>query len=134
MTTAAPWVELLTKAPLSDRRRLLEAQLVSAFRTWLHMTPSDAVPLDESYFALGLTSLGAVELQQHLEAQLGRRIESANLYNNPTVGHLSAYLRDDVLTDLFAQADRAAPASGDASVDNTARRIFDDLLSDLYDS
>lgn len=130
----APWIDMLSRLPASERRRVLEEQVVAAFRTWLHMTPADAVALDESYFALGLTSLGAVELQQHLEAQLGRRIDSANLYNNPTVGHLVDHLRDEVLPDLFPAGDTAPVPISAPTVDPTSRRFFNELLSDLYDA
>ena len=57
------WVEALARAPLSERGAVLEALVVAEFRAWLLMSDADALPLDESYFALGLTSLGAVEIQ-----------------------------------------------------------------------
>jgi acyl carrier protein len=126
----ATWIEALRNAPPSERSRVLESQVVAVLRQWLHMTPDEMLPLGESYFSLGLTSLGAVELQQHLEARLGRRIDSANLYNNPTVGHLLGYLREQVLPDLFPPAVTAAPAAG--AIDNASRRLFNNLLSDLY--
>ena len=75
------WVEALERGPLSERGATLEALVVAEFRTWLLMSEADALPLDESYFALGLTSLGAVEIQERLESILGRRIDSASLFN-----------------------------------------------------
>jgi len=106
---------------------MLEAFVATEFRTRLLMSESDRLPLDESYFELGLTSIGATEIQQRLEEVLGRRIDSSSLFNNPTVGHLLAHLRSEVLGDLFASA--PVPAGADSPMD-PAPRIADPLQLD----
>ena len=135
MTLNTPWIQQLAEAPRSERAAMLEAVVVSEFRTRLLMSESEALPLDESFFALGLTSIGAAELQQRLEAVFGRRVDSSSLFNNPTIGYLLAYLRAEVLADLFVSAP-AAPAGGTESGAQPAspEELVNDLLSELYES
>ena len=114
MTATTSWVQQLAGTPLSERGSALEALVTAEFRTWLLMDDSDTLPLDESYFALGLTSLGATEIQQRLETALGRHIDSTSLFNNPTVGHLLSHLRAEVLPELFAHTRTQPPVSSPA--------------------
>jgi hypothetical protein len=130
VTANTAWVESLARAPLSERRALLEALVVGEFRTWLLMSAGDALPLDESYFALGLTSLGAVEIQERLESILGRRIDSSSLFNNPTIDHLLLHLRTEVLSEFF-HSPSARPA--DASDNDERRQREKGLLTSMLD-
>lgn len=145
MISRTPWIQQFIAAPLSERSSLLEACVESEFRAWLQMSESDALPRDESYFALGLTSLGAVEIQQRLEAILGCRIDSTSLFNNPTVGHLVTYLRSEALSEFFisvsvtrnssvARRDDAATVSAVSDESPSPKQLFNDLLDDLYES
>jgi hypothetical protein len=127
------WVASLARAPLSERAALLEALVTGEFRTWLLMSAADALPLDESYFALGLTSLGAVEIQERLESILGRRIDSSSLFNNPTIDHLLLHLRNQVLSEFF-QGPGARPAEA-SDVDERRqqeKRLLASVLDDLF--
>ncbi|SDC79416.1 acyl carrier protein [Actinokineospora iranica] len=129
MNQVTPFIEQLTAAPLSERPTVLERMVVDKFRALLLFESTDAYPLDESYFTLGLTSLGAMDVKRQLEEQLGRSIEAATLFNNPTTGYLLAYLRSEVLADLFC----GARATADHSPDSVEDDLVDDLLRDLYD-
>ena len=118
---------------------MLEALVVAEFRTSLLMSDTDALPLDESYFALGLTSLGAVEIQERLESILGRRIDSASLFNNPTIDHLMVHLRSQVLSEFFASAagGRDLSTSEAAETETLERRQtqkerLNSVLDELY--
>lgn len=137
MTTApAPWVDLLQHAPRSERRRVLTQQVTQTFKQWLHMSEAEPLALDESYFAQGLTSLGAVEVQQRLEAQLGCRIDSANLYNHPSIAHLIEHVCQDLLPALFADTAPALPSADtpDTHDGTPSRQQLDALLNDLYEA
>lgn len=126
------WVATLARAPLSERAALLEALVVTEFRAWLLMTDADALPLDESYFALGLTSLGAVEIQERLESILGRRIDSSSLFNNPTIGHLLLHLRSEVLSEFFqSPANRQAAEPGGDERRHREKQLLADMLDEL---
>ncbi len=127
--TDATWLCQIAAAPLSERATVLEAIVVAQFKAWLLMSVVDDLPLEESYFELGLTSLGAVEIQQELVAGLGRPFDAASLYNNPTVGHLLRHLRAEVLPELFAPT---VPVK--AGTDLAAKEIVADILAKLYQS
>jgi acyl carrier protein len=128
-----PWVEQLSATALAERPGLLEAMVTGRFRETLLMTDDEPVPRDESYFALGLSSLGAVEIEQFLRATLGRPIDTAEILNNPTLGHLLAYLRAEVLPEFFPADPPPAPAA--TGEDDAYRRtLLDGLLSELYEA
>jgi aryl carrier-like protein len=127
------WVESLAQTPLSERGAFLEALVVTEFRTWLLMTDADALPLDESYFALGLTSLGAVEIQERLESILGRRIDSSSLFNNPTIDHLLLHLRNEVLSEFFRPSGGRQAAAPDSQERQRHKQLLTSVLDELYE-
>jgi acyl carrier protein len=143
MTQSTPWIVQLLSVPLSERSFLLETFVDGEFRNWLQMTATELLPHDESYFALGLTSLGAVEIQECLEVALDCKIDSSTLYNNPTIGHLVSYLRNDPLARIFAGGQAIqnkvvkSSAAADTPVpDNTdikSKQLLKDVLDALYD-
>ena len=102
MTAHPPWIQELVDTPASERTEVLMERIEADFRSWLQMTEADALPRDQSYFELGLNSLGAIEMQQRLEKQLGRRIDSSCIFNNPTITHLAHYLRANVVPEYFS--------------------------------
>lgn len=133
--TATPTVQRLAALPRSERREALEALVVAEFKTTLLMTAGDELPREQSFFDLGLTSLGLTEVKQRLDALLGHSISANSLFNQPTMAALIAQLCQEVLPELFAGAapdrarepvpDPAAPAAAD-------RALVDDLLKNLY--
>ncbi|MEU3183402.1 acyl carrier protein [Streptomyces sp. NPDC006923] len=129
------WTSRLAATPLSERGTLLEELVVTEFRTALLMGDDDELPRDESYFAHGLTSLGATEIEQRLEAVLGRPIDAASLLNNPTIDHLLTHLRTDVLADHFPVAGREPQGPAEPSGPQaTTRALVDDMMKSLYAS
>ena len=133
MSTAGLWLEQIEDLPISERGFVLVRLVEAEFRDWLQMELSEVLPHDESFFALGLTSLGTVEIRERLEAGLGRRIDSSMLYNKPTIGQLVTYLRGDLLADLFERGVAHCPVSPRVE-DNALREVVDDLLESLYRS
>lgn len=94
----------LSQIPVPDRADALEELVVAEFRAALLMAVGEDLPLDESFFDLGLSSLRLVELKERLEALLGRPISANALFNRPTVERLLDYLKETVLADLFCHA------------------------------
>lgn len=101
MTSDTTTTRQLAQIPWPDRADALAALVIAQFRESLLMTEDDDVPLDESFFALGLSSLRLVELKDRLEALIGRPISANALFNRPTVARLLEYLTGEVLADLF---------------------------------
>ncbi|HXZ00096.1 MAG TPA: acyl carrier protein [Stellaceae bacterium] len=144
LSSSAPWIERLVKTPLSERAALLEALVGAEFRAWLLMNDTDELPLDESYFALGLTSLGATEIQERLQNMIGRQIDSSSLFNNPTIRHLLTFMRLEVLREYFTAAPlgNGGPAmpQDDVAADEpvlsgeqqSQKDLLTDVLKDLY--
>ncbi|MEU6479379.1 acyl carrier protein [Streptomyces sp. NPDC047017] len=134
MTSPAPWLQELSETPPSERRARLASLVEAEFKRELMMDETDVLPHDQSYFELGLTSLGATDTRQRLEKAIGRPLDSAQLFNHPTVGHLVAFLATEVLPDLLAPAQEAAPAAATAphQAEPSVKDLVDDVLKELY--
>jgi acyl carrier protein len=104
MTEITPTVEWLRAMPRSERRDALESVVVAEFKATLMMADNEELPLDESFFDAGLTSLLIADIKQRLEQLLGCAISANVLFNSPTVERLLAHLTDEVLPELFAPA------------------------------
>ncbi|MEU8715402.1 acyl carrier protein [Streptomyces sp. NPDC001414] len=133
MTSSGPWLQELREIPPSERRALLESLVVPEFKRELMMDDADVLPYDRSYFELGLNSLGATDIRQRLEKGIGRPIDSAHLFNHPTVGHLVDFLVAEVVPELFAPAaaGTAAPQAAEQAGPST-KDLVDDMLKELY--
>ena len=94
-------VESLWDVPRSERVEMLTELLVAEFKAVLLMTEDDELPLEQSYFDLGLTSLTLSDLKQRLEGLLGCEINANILFNSPTVTRLVEHLTTEALTELF---------------------------------
>lgn len=128
-----PWVRRLAATAEPERAGLLEALVIGEFRAVLLLSPTQELPYDESYFEQGLTSLGATEIEQRLEATLGRAVDAANLLNNPTITHLMAHLRTEVLGDFFTVPQQSAqPSTVGPDTSAVARSLVEDLLKNMY--
>ncbi|WP_338778165.1 acyl carrier protein [Streptomyces sp. DG1A-41] len=131
MTSRTPWIQELSETPPSERRALLESLVVAEFKRELMMDGTDVLPLQVSYFELGLTSLGAVDTRRRLERELGRTLDSAFLFNHPTVGQLVEFLTTDVVPELFDGATPVVPEPPkDAGV--STKDLVNDILKELY--
>ncbi len=122
----------LRSLPRPERRRALADLVCSELRAVLQMEPAEALPLDESYFDLGLTSLSVEEMKQRLETQLGCHIDADMLFNHPTVQHLLAHLETGPLVHVFDPADAAAGAPATDRIDPDEKSLVDDMLERLY--
>ncbi|HEX9334907.1 MAG TPA: acyl carrier protein, partial [Pseudonocardiaceae bacterium] len=105
-----PTLQRLGELPRSDRRDALTALVVAEFKAALLMGDAEELALQESYFALGFTSLRVTEIKQRLEQLLGVGLSANVLFGQPTVEHLVDHLVDDVLVDLFTADEAPAPA------------------------
>ncbi|MFJ1733487.1 acyl carrier protein [Streptomyces sp. NPDC088254] len=132
MTSPTPWLQELSETPPAERRARLESLVVAEFKRELMMDETDVLPSHVSYFELGLTSLGATDTRQRLERGLGRPLDSAFLFNHPTVGHLVDFLTTDVIPELFAVGERPAAAAAPQDSGASTKNLVDDVLKELY--
>ena len=123
-----PTTRRLAALPRSERSDALEALVVTEFKAALLMTDDDELPLDTSFFDLGMTSLRLTEIKQELEKLLDRPVDANSLFNSPTLDALLTYLMRDVLPELFAPP-ASEPVAAPAST--AERDIVDSLLHDL---
>ena len=86
----------------SDPSEAVESLLVAEFRAALLMEEDEELPLDQSFFGLGLTSLRLMEVKQRVEAALGCEVSANVLFNFPTVERLVEHLVNEVLPNSSA--------------------------------
>ncbi|MEU7300185.1 acyl carrier protein [Streptomyces sp. NPDC007206] len=82
----------LRELPRSELAEEIESIVLGKFRAALLMDDSEDLPLDISYFDLGLTSLRLTEIRQSLEQLLDLSINVSVLFNEPTIDHLVDHL------------------------------------------
>ncbi|MDH2428354.1 acyl carrier protein [Sphaerisporangium sp. TRM90804] len=121
-------VERLQALPVSERAVVLESMVVAEFKETLLMSADEELPLAESYFELGLTSLGLTDVKQRLESLIGKGISSTVLFNSPTVEQLLDHLTAEVMPELFESRPEAAVSAAPAEQD----ALWDDVMRSLY--
>jgi acyl carrier protein len=82
----------LTELPPPERRDALEIIVVNHLKKTLSMSDDEDLPLDQSFFDIGLTSLMLTDIRTHLQDLLGVDIDATVLFNQPTVDRLVADL------------------------------------------
>ena len=128
--SAAGW-SVLEALPRAERHEALCDLVVGELRAVLQMSPDEPVPLAESYFDFGLTSLTVEETKQRLEEALGCRIDAEVLFNHPTLEHLIGHLEAGPLSALF---DGGASGTAAAPADTEEKALVDDMLARIYQS
>ena len=86
----------LRELPRSELTEEIETIVLRKFKTVLLMDDSEDLPVDISYFDLGLTSLRLTEIRQSLEQLLDLSINVNVLFNEPTITHLVDHLTQAV--------------------------------------
>ncbi|MFI1887315.1 acyl carrier protein [Streptomyces jumonjinensis] len=94
----------LRTMPRAERAEAIEALALEEFRRVLLMEPDEELPLEVSYFDLGLTSLRLTEIKQNLEILLDLTIDATVLFNRPTVEQLVEYLSERLAEPVAAPA------------------------------
>lgn len=87
---------MLRELSIAELRDELETILEREFKAALLMTDDDELPFDQSYFDLGLTSLGITDLKERFEELFDCEIDTNVLFNSPTVERLLDHLTDSL--------------------------------------
>ncbi|MER6332992.1 acyl carrier protein [Streptomyces sp. NPDC014983] len=85
-------IHRLRELPRSELSEEIETIVLRKFKVVLLMDDSEDLPVDVSYFDLGLTSLRLTEIRQSLEQLLDLSINVNVLFNEPTITHLVDHL------------------------------------------
>jgi acyl carrier protein len=120
MSVRGPFAEKLRQLPKSERSSALADWVAAEFKLTLMMTDEEDLPLEQSYFEVGLTSLGLMEIKERLEAQLGAGISAETLFNHPTVRQLLDHLATDILADMMSKPEQPAGPVGEEPGDTAA--------------
>jgi acyl carrier protein len=136
-------IDRLRNAPASRRRELLSDFLQEQLAYALGVEQAD-INRDDALMSLGMDSLKAVEAKLYLEDELGIELESALLFDHPTIDALTGFLLGSLGFDAqpaAAATDTTVPpvpgvtaaGSGDAldnlSGDDIARLLAAELAS-----
>ncbi|GLX47802.1 hypothetical protein Shyhy01_07520 [Streptomyces hygroscopicus subsp. hygroscopicus] len=89
-------IQRLRDLPRSELTEEIETIVLRKFKVVLLMDDSEDLPVDVSYFDLGLTSLRLTEIRQSLEQLLDLSINVNVLFNEPTITHLVDHLTQAV--------------------------------------
>lgn len=123
----ANWMECLEATPVDKRRTLLESLICERIAAVMNLTSERDIGAREPVFDLGLDSLMAVELQDHIATSLGCSLQSTIIFDFPTVEALVNHLIGEL--DLDFDAGDTRPAADDAPV-RPASDNLDELSQD----
>jgi acyl carrier protein len=124
MTDTSEIVRTLRALPRAERRDALEAVVVEEFKSTLLMPDDEDLPVDQSFFDLGFTSLRITEAKQRLETLFGQPISANVLFNSPTVDELVEYLIAEVLADVLEQREPSMPVQRATLWDNVTEAAY----------
>jgi myxalamid-type polyketide synthase MxaB len=96
------FLQRLEVTPVEERRELLVTHVRKEVARVVGLTGPEQIGLKQSLFDLGIDSLMAVELRNHLQSSLGHSISSTVLFDYPTLDKLVDYLGSDVLSLEFS--------------------------------
>jgi len=101
----------------AERERALHDAVVAAVSTVMRL-PASSLEADRPLSELGLDSLMAVELRNHLAALLGLRLPATLLFDHPTP---SAVVR--LLNEKLSGASKPEPATADKAMQEAIRSL-----------
>jgi acyl carrier protein len=95
-------------------------------RQVLGVEPARTLELAQGLRALGMDSLMAVELRNHLQAGAGRPLPSTVAFDYPTIGTLAAFLAHTIGVDLGTADVAAVSDTGVAAPQDDLRDLSDE--------
>ncbi|MCX5387479.1 thioester reductase domain-containing protein [Streptomyces sp. NBC_00083] len=95
-TAAEPIAERLAKLDESERLRLVTETVKEAIAVVLGHGGADGIKDSEPFLKLGIDSLTAVELRNHLNVLAGFRLPATVVFDHPTPAALAGYLLSEL--------------------------------------
>ena len=111
-------VASLKEAAPEDRTELLCTAIQRLVVMVMGYTAAEAPEPDQGLFELGLDSLLALELKNHIQNQIRKDFPATAIFDYPTIGKLAVYLITQVLSlPIAAAAARSGPVRAKSAVD-----------------
>lgn len=124
---------LLPLGPERRRGALMEA-LQAEVAAVLGRGEADRPGVDDGFFALGMTSLQALELKRSLESASGRRLPSTLAFEHPTIRAAAEFLLGELSFPARAEAPVFKPVEAEVSAEERLAALPEAHLGDLLDS
>ncbi|HLT40953.1 MAG TPA: type I polyketide synthase [Enhygromyxa sp.] len=121
-------LDQLAGLPRADQQRLLLQHVLDATASVLGFASGSSLDPRTGFADLGLDSLMAVQLRQHIQELTGLRLPSTLAFDYPTPQRVADVLADELL------GDPAAAAAAEPSVDHEFDGLSDDELLGEADS
>ncbi|MGF1480504.1 MAG: MupA/Atu3671 family FMN-dependent luciferase-like monooxygenase [Cyanophyceae cyanobacterium] len=130
-STDRVWLEELHHLPFATRQSRLRQHVQAQVARVMGLPPSH-LDCQRGLFELGMDSLMALELKNHLEASLGAVIPVAATFEHPSVNALSSYIAQEIFGWASAPAaETKAPSTPDEPLDRIAQ-LSDDEVERLF--
>lgn len=123
----ATFAEDLKKSDPSLQKTLLLQHVREVLAAVLGRKNTTSLAVDKGFFEIGMDSLTAIELRNHLQRDLGCDLASTLAFDYPTINGLTDYLADQVLVLNTAQMAETETAMMNTHLEADA---FDTLLVD----
>ncbi len=127
-TRKSDFMQRLEATPVEERRELLVNHVRKQVARVLGLTVPEQIGLRQSLFDLGIDSLMAVELKNHLESSLGHSIPSTVLFEYPTLEALVDYLEVNMLSTEFSSTNQVHLAAKTKMLDLKAEAQLDPAI------
>ncbi len=125
---------LVRRTPLSDRLRVVSAEVRRLTLDVLGLSPRHVIDDDRGFRDIGLDSLMGVELRTRLQAATGRPIPATVAFDYPTIAALSRYVLRDVLDAAVAEKDGPPAVSPHTDITELSDAQAEALLKTELDS
>lgn len=124
---------LNTLSPI-EQKETIHASVSAAVKQILMFSDQEILPLNQSFFELGLSSLTLQKLKQQLQQQFDLEINMVELFNQPTVVGLVDYIFQTLYQCVghSEQTEQSAESENHAQNESQDASQFNDLLTSLY--
>jgi len=126
-TGKSTFMQRLEATPVEERRQLLMNHVRQQIAKVLGLAVPEQIGLRQSLFDLGIDSLMAVELRNHLQSSLGYSVSSTVLFNYPTLEDLVDYLGLDVLSIKFSTSSDNSKSRNDGEAQSAISAELEEL-------
>jgi acyl carrier protein len=122
-------MEAILSLPFSLREAALSRTAAGVVRKALDLHPEEEIDPDAAFSDMGMDSLLAIEVRNHLSVVLQRQLPSTILFDYPTLRTLAGFLQKDTVSksEPAPAAAAVAPAKVLRKEENHAYGLLDEI-------